>query len=721
MTIDNNLSQKVLLHLFDKIPNYVFFKDRDMIYRLCNRNFARFAGFESYHGLVGKSDYDLPWGKTTADLYRDEDRQVIATGQSIPPKEVAMRIGGQDSVLLISKAPLLDEKQVVIGILGVYIDISQLKQSQQELIEAKERAEIASKAKSEFIANMSHDLRTPITGIMGMHQGVLNIIATLQRPADHPRYSQTESQALAQAKEYMELAEGATEALLTVFNQILEAIQLESGQVDPPTVTTWAVRALFDQSIQLLQAVAHHKQLALSVHVAANVPAYLTGMRGYLERIVSNLIGNALKFTPQGFVRVAVSLAVETARPETSRSVAVGETISLLIRVQDSGIGLSSDQFETIFEPFSRLTPSYQGLYSGSGLGLFMVKKYVAAMHGHIAVTSRVNEGSCFSLTLPLVVAAAPTTPATEAVAATSFPCRDSSQRVSRSHSTVQPVCAAKEVPVSATQDSRVNAAQEIQTQVLIVEDSRVAALAVEMILHSLNCAVTVAASGAAALDTVQRQHYDLIIMDIGLPDMTGIALTRQIRALSKPPNAQVPIVALTGHAGQAERRRECLAAGMQAVLNKPTRKADLASILQQYVCDAARSHGPGLRALPRVTSAPEERPVIDWAADKDRPEHTVKLLSLLAEDLPNTREQIAHAYQARDISALRAVLHYMRGGLAYVPLPQLKHAANAFHDIVTADAQKTAPSDTAHNALQQAIDQFLTTWTAYQQEQADK
>ncbi len=241
---------------------------------------------------------------------------------------------------------------------------------------------------------------------------------------------------------------------------------------------------------------------------------------------------------------------------DTEQPFKTGDTVQLKISVEDSGIGIPKDQFETIFEHFSRLTSSYNSGYKGAGLGLYAVKQYVSAMKGKIDVTSTIGKSSCFTVVLPLTVSDHTDQKAT------AIPLSDTlNHQVSST------------INASIMKKSCQSAASETATRkVLIVEDHPLAARAISLPLErNFNCAVDIVENGTEAVEMAKKGNYHLIFMDIGLPDFCGIEATKRIRKF----NRDVPIIALTGHAGNSDKGQEAKAAGMQAVLTKPARPLD--------------------------------------------------------------------------------------------------------------------------------------------------
>ncbi len=253
---------------------------------------------------------------------------------------------------------------------------------------------------------------------------------------------------------------------------------------------------------------------------------------------------------------------------------------------------------------------------------------------------------------------------------------------------------------------------------ILIVEDNKPAAMAVQIALDSFHCHTDIAHNGDQAVKMAESSDYDLILMDIGLPDFSGVEATRRIRRLSEPKKSKVPIVALTGHANNPEMRQEALDAGMQEVLSKPAKPLTLESVLKNYVFKI-KKESKRQNQISQETVRPintlESSEVIDWNAcvrmNTGNPNFATKMLSMLAEDLKDTKATLAKAYANRDTKALRAELHRARGGVCYLKLPQLEQALKEFHKAVKADPQNQEELETTYAALQHAMDTFWKTW----------
>ncbi len=341
--------------------------------------------------------------------------------------------------------------------------------------------------------------------------------------------------------------ENATNELLQLCNEILETINLESGK-SVEKVESFNIRELVSKNITLLSHIAANKRIVLSAEIDEEVPIILKGKRKYLYRSILNLVSNALKFTEKGFVKIKITPFKKD-----------NGVVTIKIVIEDTGIGIPRDKFETIFENFSRLTPSFEGNFKGSGLGLHTVKQYVNAMSGKIEVKSEVNKGTSFILTVPFL--------------------ESGSNEFESQTKDLKNFQAEQIKPISA--DSKIF--KNKVGHILVVEDNNIAAMAISVFLKPLNCNVDIVKNGAKAIEMAGSITYDLILMDIGLPDYSGIDVTKTIRSFTDIMKSKVPIVAITGHGGNKELQDQAIEAGMQTVLSKPVKSIDLERILRNY------------------------------------------------------------------------------------------------------------------------------------------
>jgi len=705
-TDKNNASEKydVIYHkakelalnaFFNEIEINFYWLDHDGYLMGCNEEELKILGVSSQSEVIGKHSSEL-----FAESSWLNSKKVIETGESLTIEEIPLPEHGKNVTYLTIKSPIKDKKNnKVTGVIGVSIDISEKKQAEELMRTAKKAAEAANKAKSEFIANMSHDLRTPMAGVLGMLdviQIILNKASKTIEPNSTP--SVTEYQAiieklLIEIEEHTSIATSSSKELINFFNDILKVIQLDSTNFKP-TEKTFNLRRMIQKNSDLFLSATVHKNLKFSYEVADKVPLCFKGFASYLERCLSNLVGNALKFTDKGYVKIAVSIL------ESKEHYDMGDPITLEISVKDTGIGIAEDKFETVFEHFSRLTSSYEGVYKGSGLGLHTVKRYLQEMDGTIAVESKVGEGSCFTVRVPLLVAES------------DGDFVKNSDDTNTIHKKVKPSFPERKWYKREETNQVSETKSEHAVAVLVVEDNPPAAIAAQTIFGSLDCSTDLAKNGTQAVQMATDNDYALILMDVGLPDFSGIEATKQIRSLDNTKRAQVPIIALTGHGNDPKVRQEALDAGMQEVLTKPAQSPDLQAVLKQFVLmDFANEKDTNVQ----TDKTGDDNTVIDWPACvkqcNDDLNFTHEILSVFADDLKQTKEKLKKHYIDWNETALRAELHRVRGGLTYLTLPKLDRALKAFHEAVKKKPKNSKKLEKSYQAVEKAMVCFWEVW----------
>ena len=396
----------------------------------------------------------------------------------------------------------------------------------EELEHAKAAAEEASRAKSQFLANMSHEIRTPMNGVLGMTELLLDTgLSDKQR-------------------EFARVAHSSGKNLLRIIDDILDFSKIEAGKLELETID-FDLRQVLENSIELFseQAQAAGLELVLDIDPAVHTP--LRGDPVRLRQIVSNLVGNAIKFTPNGKVAVQVR---ETAAP--------AGTVLLHLEVSDTGIGIDPASQEHIFDPFRQADGSTTRRFGGTGLGLSICKQIVELLGGHIGVNSTPGTGSVFWFDLPFALQAP----------------QQSAPRSEQQRPPEQP---------SLHGPQRSNPPRRL----LVAEDNRVNQLIAQAMLSKLGWDCDLVENGQEAIDALRQKRYAGILMDCQMPVMDGFAATHAIRTLeAQAGQAQrLPIIALTAHA-MAGDNEKCLQAGMDGYVSKPYSLAELEQALDRII-----------------------------------------------------------------------------------------------------------------------------------------
>jgi PAS domain S-box-containing protein len=398
--------------------------------------------------------------------------------------------------------------------IGIVRDISERRRTQENLREAKEMAEAGSRAKSEFLATMSHEIRTPMNGVLGM-------LSLLEHDELQPEQWQK-----------VTVARQSAEALLHILDDILDFSKLEAGRIDL-TLEACDIRQIAEAVVQVLRPKAEEKGLSLTCRIQPSVPAAVVTDPTRLRQILYNLLGNAIKFTESGHVAVRAGRVEEL---DDGR-------VLLGFEIEDTGIGITPDAAKALFQRFTQADSSITRRFGGTGLGLAICKDLCALLDGSIRVESTPGRGSVFTFTIA---------------------CRVGDPANIR----------AEPAPSEPEDDAEAVPALRI----LAVDDNPVNRKIVKAMLVRQGHAVTLAENGVEAVASVAGQTFDLVLMDVQMPEMDGLTATRRIRQLPEP-QCRIPVVALTAHASE-EAWAECAEAGMNAFATKPIRPAKLTTAI---------------------------------------------------------------------------------------------------------------------------------------------
>lgn len=539
MTEENRywLEREFVLELLKQLPAQVFWKNSEGVYLGCNDAFARSVGLPSVEEVIGRNDYDLPTKKEESDAYRKDDQQVMASRQpKLNIEEEQTLADGRIANLLTSKVPLFNNDNEVIGILGIYYDISELKRTEKALELAKNQAEAASKAKSEFLANMSHDIRTPLTGIIGMAEELENSGLSLEKRV-----------------EYAKQLASAGKLLLNLLNQIIDVSRFDQGNIIAKN-SVFDLRKLVQTVVNLLKPSIENKNLSFLLDYDKRIPALIKGPEILLHRVILNLMSNAIKFTELGSITCAVQWVNQDE-----------QSVHVQLKIKDTGIGISKSQQLEIFNSFKRLSPSYKGEYQGVGLGLYIVKAFVTQMGGTITIDSDTNKGSTFTCDLTFEVA----------------------------HQEQQePI---QDVLHDLIPDSL---GEEKIGNVLLVEDDALAATVTMLKLQRLHLLVDHVNDGTMALLQMKQSNYDLIYLDIGLPGISGDTIAKEFRAWEKKHRRKItPLIGLTAHVDY-DHKQLCLEHGIDLVLQKPLRAEIAKKVFAIFVLHSKEDREAKLRSI---------------------------------------------------------------------------------------------------------------------------
>ncbi|MFP4105511.1 MAG: PAS domain S-box protein [Phycisphaerae bacterium] len=575
--------QQVIL---ENIPAVVFLKDVHGRYLAVNRAFKQLFAADA-GDVIGKCDAEI-FPKRLAERFTREFRQVCQTGKMLT-KEIAVTDSDRTVRHLgQTMCPVKQPDGEITAIVGVGYDITERKIAEQKMLEAAEAAESAVKAKSEFLANISHEIRTPMNGIIGM--------------TDLALQTQLNDEQL----EYLQIVRNSAEQMLSLMNEILDFSKMEVGKLSLQPHPFALVESL-ESTIRGIQARAEKKGLQLQTKIDPDIPPKLIGDRKRLNQVLVNLLDNAVKFTDSG----TVGLTVESAGP--------GEKgVVVRFTVWDTGMGISPEQQRHIFHPFCQGDGSVTRKHGGTGLGLTIVYQLVEAMGGQIELVTHPGDGSAFGFEVE-------------------FPEASDSENTSDLSDAdglrdADPSRGADAVPGEPETLTDLN--------ILVAEDNEVNCIFARRLLEKWGHRVTLVNNGQAAVEEFQPGRYDLILMDVQMPEMDGLEATGRIRRMEAEERTHVPIIALTAYAMKSDRDK-CLRAGMDGYVSKPIDAARLRRTMQQMVSFSRK--GMDL-VIPAATSA-------DVISDVGRSGRIARGEQTLREWVLPLLEQIDRAVDAEEMS----------------------------------------------------------------------
>ncbi|MBI4641226.1 MAG: response regulator [Candidatus Tectomicrobia bacterium] len=535
---------------------------------------------------------------------------------------------------------------------GVFVlctirDITERKRVEEELRQAKEEAEAANRAKSEFLANVSHEVRTPMNGIIGMMELLRNTHLTTQQ------------------REYLNMVKESADSLLRVINDILDFSKIEAGRLELES-TEFNLREMLGNTTKVLSVSANLKGLDLLCHISPRVPDMLVGDHGRLFQVIINLVNNAIKFTERG--KIVVSVEVES---KTNNDICLHFTVS------DTGIGIPPDKQQLIFEPFIQADTSTRRRYGGTGLGLAISKQFVEMMGGKIDLKSKVGKGSQFHFTTRFGVG----------------------NGVTRLPLTTTVEKGAAPAPQHLLPASR-------RLHILLAEDNVINQAVATGILESAGHAVAVAKNGREVLAALEREPFDLILMDVQMPEMDGFEATEAIREKERATGTHIPIVAMTARAMRSDQER-CLEAGMDGYLSKPIRPGELMRAIATSALGVAEPPTESETAIVKEISS--SGVVFDLNAVLARFSGNVRILTGIAQmfldDAPQMLSTVQEAIARQDSKALEQAAHTLKGAMSHFSVPSADNAALRLEEI--GESGDLSAADAAFAALEYEIDRL--------------
>ncbi|MFQ5600053.1 MAG: response regulator, partial [Candidatus Krumholzibacteriia bacterium] len=514
----------------------------------------------AYERLVGCSHEEVPGQELflpTAHLdaaTRETIWKHVRGGRAWRGEVLVERRSGEQYVEEMTLAPVRNGQGVIRHFVAIKQDITLRKKAEAELREAHDAALEASRAKSQFLANVSHEVRTPLNGIMGMTALALDTGLTSEQ------------------REYLEIVQSSAESLLSVINDILDYSKAEAGKLEVESVE-FDLADSIRETLAMLAPRAREKCLVLGHEIAGAVPQRLVGDRDRLRQVVVNLVGNAIKFTDEGRVELGIGVRDRSE-----------EKIELLFSVADTGVGIPFDKCDTIFEAFEQADGSSTRAHGGTGLGLAISRQIVELLGGLIWVESEVGKGSVFFFTACFGIGSGPGRSPEAGMQA--GPADRAPDRSDVAAGPPNHPAGPSDTPERAAEPGTATRSLDI----LLAEDHDVNQRLAVLLLEKRGHRVTVAVNGQDAVRKATQHRFDLILMDVQMPVMDGFQATVAIR--ERESGQRVPIVAMTAHAMRGDRER-CLQAGMDDYVSKPIRTAEFLAVIDRTVGRPAERPSP--------------------------------------------------------------------------------------------------------------------------------
>jgi len=603
---DSEEQARKLSMVASRTDNAVVITDSDGRIDWVNDGFTRITGY-TLDEVAGHRPGSVLQGPDTDREVVDRIRKRLREGRGFQEELLNYRKDGRPYWIAIEVQPIRDEHGGVQQFMAIERDITESRLREQQLEKARQKAEEASRTKSTFLAMMSHEVRTPLNGILGS-------LSLLQDTRLDP-----------EQRRYVETSRRSGEWLLSLINNILDFSKVEAGRIELEPLP-FQVRSLVRSVVEMLEPRASAKAIRILGEVDPAVPAAVIGDVSKIRQVVLNLAGNGVKFTVDGEVRIRVCLLEQS-----------DGAIRLRFAVSDTGTGIPPERQDRLFEEFWTQRSDHRHEHEGTGLGLAISRRLVESLGGTIKFESTVGVGSRFWFDLPLAPAPAASTPADDSGAADEAAMPDLPEH------------------------------RQLRGRVLIAEDNPANQMIVSSFLARLGLNADVVANGLEAVQAVRGNPYDLVLMDVGMPKMDGVAATQAIRALDGP-RGRIPIVAVTAHVMRGE-RESLLQQGMDDYLSKPIDRAALVDCLARWLPaekePAAGGRDPDAPAPAPTLATLVDREVLEQLLQDVGPENARAVVDAFVGELDRQAAALESAANTADLAAMAQAAHRLKGSAA--------------------------------------------------------
>jgi PAS domain S-box-containing protein len=607
----------------------IAYADLERIIQFANLSWAKMHGYETADELIGKP---LSIFHTEEQLKTDVipfNEEVKKNGRNMG--EVGhVRKDGTKFPAEMTVSLFRNDQAEPIGVIGFANDITLRKQAENKLNQAKDEAERANQAKSEFLANMSHEIRTPMNAILGFSDLLVDEDLTEEQ------------------RGYVLAIRESGQNLLSLINDILDFSKIEAGRLDTEIIDC-PLGPLLAGVESMMNSEAEKKGLAFEIRFDKNLPARIRSDPARLRQCLINLTNNAIKFTRTGHVLIKASLREINAEPH------------ICFEVEDTGIGIPTDKQEAILKSFTQADGSTTRKFGGTGLGLTITKQLAGLLGGNLTVKSEPGKGSVFSLTIPANI-----------------------------DLKSQPLLVEADLTLKKDNKSDQSATGQFAGRVLIAEDVKTNQLLIKSFLEGIGLEVTFAENGKQAVQKAQAHSFDLIFMDIQMPEMDGYEATRTLRRKS----VTTPIIALTAHAMEGDQEK-CLNIGMDDYITKPIDKNVLIAVLKRWL---RQSGSKSLDTEP--VEAKLKEPVITGEISEPEIFNPAQVLHILDGDVKMLHEilqaffeameddvkELRNHVQAADYESAAREAHKIKGAAANIGAEALRVTALEIEQSAKAD-----------------------------------